>query len=303
LSAGIAHNEAAAALRGVGLSEQGVLSSTGTARHVDRLAGGEVSAGLLLEYAGDLGAITQISRECGSAIPVDFWDVRTSEMVTAGMTEYSLARRLVRDCPDYVRLLGNCWSALIAMRIDRSGTAVSTSLSILRNASNYAAAGGPMISTESRPSLSEAQRAVYLWQQIVSGTNRQIPYLRRDAYSHGMWARMIVVELWRYHVRATPTVDEVWGLTGFSQRFIGDGTNTNQVEHMAISAVAQCVLRIPVFVLDLVEELEWILRKGTHDASRADERVNGAVARFLLRDFRVNDPDPACARLEAELAS
>ena len=71
---------------------------------------------------------------------------------------------------------------------------------------------------------------------------------------------------------------------------------------MAISAVAQSVLRIPVLLLDILEELEWILRKGTRDASRADERVNTAVARCLLPEFCVDDPGPACARLEREFA-
>lgn len=291
------------ALSNTGLSQVSVLNSTGIAGHFGRLSGGLAETATIVQYAADLAELSAISAEGGEAIPADFWDVRPSAATATWNDEYSTARNLVHDYSGYVRLLGASFRKLVALNEQRAGTAVSVSLAILADAAAYVRSGGCVAMTDSRRGLCAEQQAIFLWQQIVSGTNRQIPYLHRDAYSHGRWSRFNVVEMLRYRLRRDIAVDEAWGLTGFAIRFIGDSSNTNQIEHMAISAVAQSVLRIPTFVLDIVEELEWLLRKGTREASRADERVNRAVSRCLLKEFQVDNPGPACARLQQELAS
>ena len=107
--------------------------------------------------------------------------------------------------------------------------------------------------------------------------------------------------MWRYGIGAKASVDEVWGLSGFSEPFIGDATNTNQIEHMTISALAQMVLGIPAIVLDMLEEMEWILRKGTYAASQADKRVEvefEARAELLLNPMKQIQGGYLCAMLD-----
>jgi hypothetical protein len=103
--------------------------------------------------------------------------------------------------------------------------------------------------------------------------------------------------MWRFLVGNDLNADEIWGLTGFHPKFVGDKSNTNQIEHMTISAVAQCALGIPRFALNLLEEIEWMLRKGTRPASKADILVNNVIGREFLPLFRVDNPEPACRRL------
>jgi hypothetical protein len=288
-----------ALLAEAGLSAAGTLNSTGVARHLARLGEGLVTRDSLARYAADLSAL---SEGVGAGVPADFWDVRTDAMAASGSDEYAMAHRLAGpDHLAYVSLLGRCFDRLRGFKERGEGTSVSTALGILRETAAYVRAGHVCDMAACRAAMSPDQRAIFLWQQILTGTNRQVPYLNRDAYSHGIWGRFNVVEMWRYHAGAEVPVDEVWGLSGFAQPFIGDATNTNQIEHMAISAVAQIVLGLPALVLDIVEELEWILRKGSYAASKADERVNRAVARRLRPLFRVDDPEPACSSLEAAL--
>ena len=284
------------------LGQAQILDCSGISRHFERLASGETDSATLAQYAEDLAALCALSREGGEEIPGSFWDV-PPKTETPWPDEYSAARAFVTEYPDYIRLLGTSFHRFVENQECRQPSAVSIALSILADVSAYVASGASVVMTESRGGLCADQQAMFLWQQILTGSSRQIPYIHRDAYTHGPWARHNVVEMWRYRIGAQISVDEAWGLTGFSDRFVGDATNTNQIEHMAISAVAQSVLRIPVLLLDVLEEMEWLLRKGTRAASRADEQVNRAVAHCLLPEFCANNPRPACARLEQELAS
>jgi len=226
-----------------------------------------------------------------------------SASLAEGHDEYAVVRALcLPEYREYVRLLGRCYRQLCELKAGRNGSAVATALMLLQETTTYVRGGHCADMTACRPGMKPEQQAIFLWQQIVSGTNRQIPYLHRDAYTHGGWSRFNVVEVWRYRVGKNIGVDDVWGLSGFAPRFVGDSTNTNQIEHMAITAVAQIVLRIPVLLLDILEELEWMLRKGTKAASQADKLVNRAVARQLLPVYNLQDPERACELLEKELS-
>jgi hypothetical protein len=291
----------AGSLRAAGLSDAGVLESTGVALHLARAEQGTTVPESLDRYAANLLSLSDAARAEGAEIPADFWDVCSPAMKSAGVDEYAMAERLSRpEMREYVALLGRSYRRLCDMKTGGTVTAVSTALAVFRDACAYVRAGHATDIV--RRDLKPEQQAVFLWQQLLTGTNRQVPYLHREAYTHGIWGRFNVAEIWRYRIGKNVTVDEVWGLSGLGQEFIGDATNTNQVEHMAISALAQCALRLPVFVLDLLEELEWMLRKGTRAASRADERLNRAVARDFLHRYTLADPGPACESLERVLA-
>jgi hypothetical protein len=303
-----------------GLSPSGVLQSTGVARHLERAEQGQVSRDTLVRYAANLKVLREQSSVGGTAVPVDFWDVRVEDPVAQSHTARPRRDRMVRGRKDaknaqqdeyagvhafcqpqykeYVRLLGRCYGHLSDFKGGRNGTAVATALRLLRETTAYVCAGHCIDMASSCPAAKPEQQAIFLWQQIVAGSNRQVPYIHRDAYTHGTWGRFNVVEMWRYGVGSKVSVDEAWGLSGFSEPFVGDATNTNQIEHMAITALAQMVLGIPAILLDVLEELEWMLRKGTLAASRADERLNRAVARHFRPLFRLEDPGPACEALE-----
>jgi len=290
-------------LTDAGLSETAVLQSTGVVCHLDRLEHGTVRDETLLQYAANLTSLQSSDHKC--RIPVDFWDVRANTSEINGRTEYDVVAEIsAPDWREYTALLHRSFAHLCALKSGSGGTAVATALAILRETASFAHSAGDVAGrTLSRPGLTPKQQAIFLWQQILTGTHRQIPWIHRDAYSHGTWARFNVVEMWRYRAGAEISVDDIWGLTGFSPSFLGDAGNTNQIEHMAISAVAQSVLGLPVIVLNLVEELEWIMRQGTRAASKADEQLNLAVARILLPKFRVEDPEPACSAMEQALGS
>jgi hypothetical protein len=221
---------------------------------------------------------------------------------SAEQDEYAVAHAFSQpEYLEYVRLLGRCYGHLCDFKAGRNGTAVTTALTLLRETAAYVCAGHCRDMASTCPAAKPEQQAIFLWQQIVAGTNRQVPYIHRDAYTHGAWGRFNVVAMWQFSIGAKASVDEVWGLSGFSEPFIGDATNTNQIEHMTITALAQIVLGIPAVLLVVLEEMEWMLRKGTYAASKADERVNRAVARHFRPLFRLEDPGPACEALEQAL--
>lgn len=292
-----------AALLDAGLSPEGSLDSTGGSRHLERAAQQTVSREALVRYGANVQRLTCSLAEFGADVPANFWDVTTPAMAATGQTAYGLVELLARpEYRVYLALLGRSFGHLRAFKCGQAGTAVAAALSILCETAAYVEGGHPLDMTECCTGLRREQKALYLWQQILTGTNREIPYLHRDAYTHGAWARFNVVEMWRYRAGSKVTVDEVWGLSGFANGFILDATNTNQIEHMAISALAQSVLGLPVAALDVLEDLEWMLRKGSYLASQADKRLNQAVARRLLPRFRLDDPAEACAALEVALA-
>ena len=291
-------------LQDVGLSAQGRLQSTGIARHLERLEAGQVSPGDLSAYADNLQALSVLCELAGPRIPADFWDVRTPAMDAAGMDEYKIVAKMNRpEFAAYVSLLDRCFQHLETFKSEGKQTAVATALTLLQEAAVYVRAGHTTEMTALRPHLRPAQQAIVLWQLLVVGTNRQIPFIHRDAYTHRYWGRFNVVEIWRFHANVDENADQTWGLSGFSERFIGDATNTNQIEHMTITALAQMVLGIPAPFLDVVEELEWMLRKGTKAASRADEQLNRTVCKYLCSGFHLEDLIPACERLTQELAA
>ena len=263
-----------------------------------------MSADTLLQYARDLNALDALARSEGAPLPAAFWDTQSDAMRAKNVDEYALVHTLGRpEYEPYIRFLSRCHAHATQWKRGANQTAVAVSLDLLRESCAYVRGAYPLDMTAIRPHLTTAQQAIVLWQQVVTGTGREIPYVHRDAYTHGIWGRFNVVEMAQYANGNEVGADAFWGLSGFDACFIRDDTNTNQIEHAAISALAQIVLRLPPLFLNLLEDAEWMLRKGTYQASQGDKALNRAIARAFRPLFDVNDPQPACDSLERVLSA
>ncbi len=290
-------------LRNVGLSENARLHSTGIAAHQQRLEAGQVSGKTLARYAADLRVISDLSKAAGADVPLDFWDARTPAMQAVELDEYALVNALAANpYRPYVSFLARCYGHLAAFKQDAQTTAVATILNLLRESVLYVQGEHPRPMTTLRPRLSPEQQAIFLWQQVTTGTNRQVPYLHRDAYTHSYWGRFNVVEMWHYHLNNEIGVDATWGLSGFHPDYVRDPANTNQIEHAVISALSQKILRMPLFALNALEDAQWVMRESSLESARADQSVNRAVARHFLPLFTLQNAQAACDSLEHALS-
>ena len=298
-----ADNAVFESLRAVGLSENGRLRSTGIAAHRKRLEMGQVSGETLARYAADLRVLSGLSKAQGVDVPLDFWDARTLAMRVVGLDEYALVNALAANpYRPYVSFLARCYGHLTAFKQNARTTAVATILNLLRESVAYVEGQHPRPMTTLRPRLSPEQQAIFLWQQVATGTNRQVPYIHRDAYTHSYWGRFNVVEMWHYHLNNEIGVDATWGLSGFHAGYVRDPANTNQIEHAVISALSQKVLRLPLFALNALEDAQWVMRESSLESARADQAVNRAIARHFLPLFTLQNAQTACDSLEDALS-
>jgi hypothetical protein len=106
--------------------------------------------------------------------------------------------------------------------------------------------------------------------------------------------------MWQY---ASAGSGAGWGVSGFHPDYVGPARNHNQIEHLAISAVAQRVFHLPLVALTAVEHAQWRLQRGVEEGeAHADMALNVAVARDLLPYYSVDNPARACARLAQALS-
>ncbi len=280
-------------LRALGLSQSGLLRSTGIDRHLARLKAGEITPDTLNQYAADLGTLTSGS---SANIPANFWDVRSPAMTAANLTEYVLVGRLAApNLSPYRSLLGQAYGSFTALQSGQI-TALAAALDILRVVTAYVHAGNPLPMTETMPGLNPEQNALFLWQQVLTGANRAVPVLG-EFYTHGIWEHFNVVEMQRYALGRDLDPNAAWGITGFAPAFIGHPRNNNQVEHMAISAISSTILRVPLLALNLFEIASWMpLRRAPYGEMRGDINLNNAVVYDLLPGFKVTNPEPAITR-------
>lgn len=290
-------------LRAVGTSENARLHSTGIAAHQKRFEAGQVSGKILARYAADLRVVSNLSRAEGADVSVDFWDVQTPAMQAVGLDEYALVNALAANpYRPYVSFLARCYGHLTAFKQGAQTTAVATTLNLLRESVAYIRGEHPRAMSTLRPRLSPEQQAIFLWQQVTTGTNRKVPYIHRDAYTHSYWGRFNVVEMWHYHVQNKVGVDAVWGLSGFHAGYVRDPANTNQIEHAVISVLSQSVLHLPLVALNALEDAQWVMRESSLESARADKAVNRAIARHFLPLFTLQNAQAACDSLEYALS-
>jgi hypothetical protein len=97
--------------------------------------------------------------------------------------------------------------------------------------------------------------------------------------------------MWQYARGRGGERAALWGVSGFHPDYVGPASNNNQIEHLAISAVAQRVFHVPALALSAVEYAQWKLQRGVEESeARADSALNHAVARNLLPYYSVNNP-------------
>jgi hypothetical protein len=185
-------------LRALGLSESGVLGSTGVAQHQRRLRDGAISSQTLNEYAASLELIVARASSGEHGASLDFWDVCSPEMRRAHYDEYSMARALaLPELAPYLALLGRAFARFAAMK-SGAGTSVAAALAILEDTSAYIRSGGStrMISAMIRalPWLNQPQQALILWQQILTGSTRRLSLIGLEIIPHGMWGRFNVTD-------------------------------------------------------------------------------------------------------------
>jgi hypothetical protein len=285
-------------LRAMGLSASGVLGSTGVAVHQRRRAEGTIAPHMLDLYATALERI--ITRAGGReyTIPVDFWDVCSLAMRRARYDEYRMARTLAQpDLAPYLALLGHAVDRFAKMN-SGADTAVAAALAILEDVSAYIRAGNSIQMIRALPWLDQPQRALTLWQQILTGGTRRLPLIGLEVIPHGIWGRFNVVTMWRYGPGSSVERGASWGVSGFHPDYVGPASNANQIEHMAISSVTQRVFHVPVAALSAVEYAQWRLQPGVEEGeARADMALNAAVARDLLPYYSVDNPHRAVERL------
>jgi hypothetical protein len=295
-------------LRALGLSEAGVLSSTGVAAHQRRREEGSITPKALALYAADLERIVSVAGSGGSAIPVDFWDVCSPAMRRARRDEYrdeyQMARLLARPAfQPYLALLGHAFSRLAAMKQGSGASAVTTALAILDDAAAYIRAGHATQMVSALPWLDQRRQAIFLWQQLLTGSTRRLPLIGLEIIPHGVWGRFNVATMWQYAINSSAEVSAIWGVSGFHCDYVGPARNANQIEHMAISAVTQLIFHVPVAALSAVEYAQWRLQPGVEeDEARADIALNQAIGRDLLPYFSVDNPVRACERLTQALS-
>jgi hypothetical protein len=284
-------------LRALGLSEDGVLGSTGIATHWRRMRDETISAGMLDRYATALERIVSRASAGEHAISTDFWDVCSPAMRRAHYDEYRMARTLAQsDLQPYLALLGRAFERFAGMKAG-ADTAVATALAILEDTSAYVRSGGSTRMIRALPWLNQPQQALMLWQQILTGSTRRLPAIGLEVIPHGMWGRFNVTTMWQYRRDVGGARAALWSVTGFHPDYVGPTSNNNQIEHMAISAVTQRVFHVPVVALSAVEYAQWRLQPGVEEGeARADIALNQAVARDLLPYYSVDNPRRAVER-------
>ena len=292
------------ALLEAGLNERPVLGDTGVAAHIARLERGHVTAAALLEYADDLTMLARISAEHGRAIPSAFWDVETPALTRDGWTSHAIVAHLAaeRGRP-YLDLLSTAYARFHAYRTDAPGedTALATAFDILDIAHEYILSLPEERRLQHGPRLASVEAATLMaWQTLVAGTTRRIPGLGSLVFDHGFVGRFSVKTIYQYDVAMAMSVGEVWGTSGFHERFVGPPQNDNQIEHLTISALLQAVAGTSVSVLDALEVEKAAVGQSSRGEAGADINLNNAVSRYLLPDL-FSDFTSAARTLEKEL--
>lgn len=280
-------------LANTGLSQTSVVKSTGITAHLTRLTQGDISEADLRSYAEHLTLLNHFS---GKSIPVDFWDVSYENM-----TEYAQVAQIATR-GDYVALLSQAFTRFKAFKANANDSAVDTALDLLGIAATDVISHPPNALLAIRGDT-PAQQTIYLWQRLLTGTTRSIR--GKETYTHGVWARHNVVEIFTYERKEYIHPDDAWGVSGFKDSLVGDfERNRNQIEHLGISAVVQHVISpgvISWLFLNIVEIGQLVLLSEVNFAqARADIGINNIAWRGF-KGFDARNPAPVQSRLRAQL--
>lgn len=280
------------ALLDAGLNTAPILKDTGINGHLARLESGAISTEDLLAYAKHLNTLSQRSEANGAAIPSAFWDVDTPALTKNGWTSYAIVAHLADDGGrPYFDLLSKAYARFLAFRsgTNAEDTALDAAFDILHLSHAHIKSLPEDRRLQHGPKLQSVEAATLMvWQTVVAGTNRTLPGLGQPVFEHGFVRRFSVKTIYQYDVETAMSVGEVWGTSGFKDRFVGPSENNNQIEHLTISALLQVVDGTPVSVLDALELEEVILGGSSNGEAQADIALNNAVHRYLLPDVYDN---------------
>jgi hypothetical protein len=275
-------------LRAAGLPEGDYLLSTGVAEHLERLRAGAVSPDAVRRYAANLVKLTELAAAYGDPIPVTFWDVQSTDMRTHGLREYAIADAIVQpDSEPYLSLLARAYNRLVAFHQagEEQDTALDAEFDIFQMVVDYyeKVAGESPDDAKGRAEYGKA--LVLIWQQVMFSTSRTNPLTGASVISHSIFNRFNITSMWRYRMGENIWLGEIWGVSGFAHRYVGDPGNDNQVEHATISAVLQVVLGNPVKALNAIEYKELLTGKANQAHTDADIAVNNAIATAFVPRF------------------
>ncbi|MCV3274402.1 hypothetical protein [Roseobacter sinensis] len=293
------------ALLEAGLNETPILGDTGVSGHIARLERGQVTTAALLEYAEDLTELSRVSAAHGKAIPSAFWDVETPALIRDGWTPHAIVAHLSdeRGRP-YLDLLATAYARFYTYRSSPSSedTALKAAFDILDGAHAYVLSLPEERRLQHGPKLNSVEAATLMaWQTLVAGTTRRIPGLGMPVFDHGFVGRFSVKTIYQYDVETAMSVGEVWGTSGFDERFVGPSENNNQIEHLTISALLQAVAGTSVALLDALELEKVAAGQSSRGEARADINLNNAINRHFL-PMMLEDFAFAAKTLERELA-
>lgn len=280
----------------VGLSVTPLLGDTGVSGHMARLEAGEVTKDTLEQYADDLAALSKTTAELGQAIPAAFWDVDTEQLRQDGWTSYRIVAALnsAKGAP-FVTALGSTYARFHRFKTqpkDGNDTALDTALDLFAPVIALLETESPDGLLETSPYItSPEQAALYLWQDVVSGSSRRNPLTRQKIFDHGFASRFHVGTIWQYETGAAQSGSDIWGVSGFAPEFVGPPENNNQIEHLSISMVVQGLLREPLLVLDAFEEMEWFIGSASAAETAADEALNRAIREIFIPGFERSLPE------------
>lgn len=285
-------------LLAVGLHPTGQLSDLGVEDHLARLEAGEVDAATLGAYADAIEALSATSADRGQALPPTLWDVSTPALRDAGWTVYTLTEALAsEEGAVHVALLSDAYAAFLEHRPN----ALDGALALLPLSRAYVDTLPESARAErERHAQTDGQATLLIWQALLSGTSRHNPLTHRPLWSHGYVGHFSVPHIHQYATGEGLTASQVWGVEGFNPVFVGPPTNSNQVEHLGISALLQGVAHVPGAVLTATESFEVFIDHEDPAAAQADRALNEAVRTVLLPHI-AGDPDALVSALAEAL--
>ncbi len=285
-------------LLAVGLHPTGQLSDLGVDDHLARLEADKVDAATLSAYADAIGELSAVSADRGQALPPTLWDVSTPALREAGWTVYTLTEAMASDAGAiHVALLSDAYAAFL----ERKPNALEGALALLPLSRNYVETLPESARAErERHAKTEGQATLLIWQALLSGTSRYNPLTHRPLWSHGYIGHFSVPHIHQYATGEGLTASQVWGVDGFNPAFVGPPTNSNQVEHLGISALLQGVAHVPGAVLAATEAFEVFVDHDDPAAARADRALNDVVRTVLLPRME-EDPNALVSALTKAL--
>ncbi|WP_299751810.1 hypothetical protein [uncultured Tateyamaria sp.] len=267
-------------LLAVGLHPTGQLSDLGVDDHLARLEAGEVDTATLGGYADAIEVLSATSTDRGQALPPTLWDVSTPALRDAGWTVYTLTDALAsEEGAAHVALLSDAYAAFLEHRPN----ALEGALALLPLSRAYVDTLPESARAErERHAQTDGQATLLIWQALLSGTSRHNPLTHRPLWSHGYIGHFSVPHIHQYAMGEGLTASQVWGVEGFNPTFVGPSANSNQVEHLGISALLQGVAHVPGAVLTATEAFEVFVDHEDPAAAQADRALSDAVRTVLL---------------------